>query len=299
MPRALWRFVFVLLLYSGPLFAEYQLSICAIFRNEAPFLQEWIEFHKLQGVQHFFLYNNNSTDGYLQVLSPYLNTHEVTLEEWSATYEQGERGKWLEIQTGAYMHCIKEHGPKTRWLAVIDIDEFLFCPNGTKLVPFLQGYESYPALGVSWLMFGTSDVEEIPQDKLMIECLTRCAPRQHSENHFYKSIVQPSQVESCSNPHYFRYKEDRRAVNSKGQKLFPQMYTDFVLLDEIRINHYYTRHVAYLRDVKLAALKKRFTGQNEKPGQMRHVESYNEASDSAILPFVPELRHTMQKKAPF
>lgn len=297
--RVLLRFLCVVVFYSAPLFAQYQLSICAIFRNEAPFLQEWIEFHKLQGVEHFFLYNNNSTDGYLQALTPYLNRHEVTLEEWSATYEQGERAKWLEIQTGAYMHCMRQHGPKTRWLAVIDIDEFLFCPNGTKLVPFLQSYESFPALGVSWLMFGTSDVEEIPQGKLMIECLTRCARREHPENHFYKSIVQPSQVESCPNPHYFRYKEDKRAVNSNQRRLLPQMYTDFVLLDDIRINHYYTRHAAYLRDVKLAALKKRFTGKNEKPGQLRHVEDYNEASDTAILPFIPALQEAMQKSAAF
>ena len=52
---------------------EYLLSICAIFKNEGHYLKEWIEFHKLQGVEHFFLYNNNSTDDYEQVLYQSLN----------------------------------------------------------------------------------------------------------------------------------------------------------------------------------------------------------------------------------
>jgi hypothetical protein len=34
------------------------LSICAIFRHEAPYLREWIEFHKLIGAERFFLYDN-------------------------------------------------------------------------------------------------------------------------------------------------------------------------------------------------------------------------------------------------
>ena len=34
------------------------LAICAIYRDEAPYLREWIEFHRLVGVEHFFLYDN-------------------------------------------------------------------------------------------------------------------------------------------------------------------------------------------------------------------------------------------------
>lgn len=34
------------------------LPICAIFKEEAPYLPEWIEFHRLMGVERFFLYDN-------------------------------------------------------------------------------------------------------------------------------------------------------------------------------------------------------------------------------------------------
>jgi hypothetical protein len=43
---------------------KHYLSICAIFKDEAPYLQEWIEFHRLLGVEKFYLYNNNSRDNF-------------------------------------------------------------------------------------------------------------------------------------------------------------------------------------------------------------------------------------------
>ena len=49
------------------------LSICAIYRDEAPYLAEWIEFHRLVGVERFFLYDHMSQDHHLEVLAPYLN----------------------------------------------------------------------------------------------------------------------------------------------------------------------------------------------------------------------------------
>ena len=41
-----------------------ELAICAIFREEAPFLDEWITFHVGVGAGHFYLYDNFSTDSF-------------------------------------------------------------------------------------------------------------------------------------------------------------------------------------------------------------------------------------------
>ena len=38
------------------------LAVGAIFQNEARYLREWIEFHRRQGVERFYLYENNSSD---------------------------------------------------------------------------------------------------------------------------------------------------------------------------------------------------------------------------------------------
>ena len=86
--------------------ATYKLALCAIFQNDAPFLQEWIEFHKLQGVEHFYLYNNRSQDEFKEVLAPYVESGEVTLVEWPFTYPENDHSQWIRIQSSAYMDCV-------------------------------------------------------------------------------------------------------------------------------------------------------------------------------------------------
>jgi hypothetical protein len=37
------------------------LAACTIYRDDAAYLTEWIEFHLLMGVERFFLYDEGST----------------------------------------------------------------------------------------------------------------------------------------------------------------------------------------------------------------------------------------------
>src|SRR5262245_23964419 len=69
---------------------KYQLTICAIFKNEKKYLKEWIEYHRLIGVDHFYLYNNNSSDHPLELLLPYIKTGIVTVIAWPDALAQAE-----------------------------------------------------------------------------------------------------------------------------------------------------------------------------------------------------------------
>ncbi len=42
-------------------------SLCCIIRDEAKYLAEWIEYSRMIGVDHFFLYDHNSTDDTVKV----------------------------------------------------------------------------------------------------------------------------------------------------------------------------------------------------------------------------------------
>ncbi len=44
-------------------------SLCCIIRDEAQYLVEWIEYSRMIGVDHFFLYDHGSTDGTVEVSS--------------------------------------------------------------------------------------------------------------------------------------------------------------------------------------------------------------------------------------
>jgi len=65
------------------------LAICATIKDEAPYIPEWIEFHRGVGVEHFFLYDNLSSDGSKEVLEPWVRAGLVTLSGCSIPFEQG------------------------------------------------------------------------------------------------------------------------------------------------------------------------------------------------------------------
>jgi hypothetical protein len=277
---------------------HYELSICSIFKNEVPYLKEWIEFHKLQGVEHFFLYNNNSSDNYLEILEPYVNLKQVTLIDWPYTYEpaqnRNDRVSWVkDVQRGAYNHCIQHYGKETAWLAVIDIDEFLFCVDGVSLPIFLNKYKQYGAVCVNWLLFGTSYVKDIPSNALMIETLVRCAPKYEWRNRAVRSIVQPQHVQESVTAHAFIFKEGFFAVTVDEKKMPPgQGMAPNIFHNPIRINHYWTRTETYFQDTKIASRQARRTFEDTYAMQ-ELAKNYNDQIDTAILQFVPKLREKM------
>ena len=133
---------------------KYYLSICAIFRDEVHYLDEWIQFHKSMGVEHFFLYDHNSTDDPLQRLAPYINAGTVTVLDWPVE-------PYWKAQPMAYQHCLDNFRQTSRWIAVIDLDEFLFSPNG-KLSDILKNYEAYCGVVVHWQCYGSSGHRKRP-----------------------------------------------------------------------------------------------------------------------------------------
>lgn len=181
-----------LLVFSYKSHPKYYLSICAIFRNEARFLPEWIEYHRLCGVDHFYLLNNLSDDDYQTVLKPYLDKGIVELYEWP--YHGSNQKQWNKIQCSAYSKILKEKKNETSWLAIIDTDEFLVSLKASDLKTLLKSYEPYGGLAINWQLFGTSNVEKIPENKSVIGTLLHRAPENHPTNHFFKSIVQPKKV---------------------------------------------------------------------------------------------------------
>lgn len=285
------RTLICILLFASQLEAKYPLSICTIFKDDAPFLKEWIEFHKLQGVEHFYLYNNNSSDEYEEVLAPYVQQGEVTLIDWLYTYKSGKANEWLKIQHAAYMDCIKKYGAETKWLAVIDSDEFLFCPSGEALTSFLESYEDYGGVCANWLMFGTSNIENIPEGYLMIELLTSCSLPNYERNIRVKSIVQPKHVYKVKNSHSFYYKKGYFAVNA-NLKPVRDMSASEIIHDKIRINHYWTRTEEYFLEKKCISRNARRNFENE-ANLRKRANLYNLSSNTDILQFVPSLREAM------
>ena len=171
------------------------LSVCAIYRDEADYLAEWVEFHRLVGVERFFLYNNFSEDHHREVLAPYVEEGIVTIRDWPVL--DGRVG-----QIPAYNDCLRWHRHDSRWIAFIDLDEFLFCPGGEPLPSVLADYEQWPAVAVRWAMFGTSGHKTKPPG-LVIENYRRRIDFDGDIN--MKTVADPTRVTTCLSAHHFGY----------------------------------------------------------------------------------------------
>ena len=90
-----------------------ELAVVAVMKNESIYIEEWLCHHVAVGVQHFFLYDNGSTDGIEGLLEGYLNRGLVTFVRFPM------RG----LQRDAYNHALRFFGLATEWLAYVDIDE--------------------------------------------------------------------------------------------------------------------------------------------------------------------------------
>lgn len=265
---------------------QYDLAIAAIFQDEAPYLREWIEFHKLTGVQHFYLYNNLSTDHYLEVLQPYMNSGEVELIDWNV--QTTELKSFCKIQCAAYNHAVELAKDSAQWLAVLDIDEFLFPVQTDSLIDFLQDYADFGGVCANWQMFGTSGVFAIPTDKFLIETLLYKAPIDYQENVHVKSIVQPNKVKRFKNPHFCEYKYGHYQVTP--DKIPFNGPFSIIAIDKLRINHYWSRDEFFLYTKKMPRRNK-WNDNNQ--NILQRVANINVELDSTILKYLPKLRQSI------
>ena len=53
---------------------RHEIAMVSISKNEAPYIKEWIEFHKFVGFTKFYFYDNESEDNTVDILKPYIDS---------------------------------------------------------------------------------------------------------------------------------------------------------------------------------------------------------------------------------
>jgi hypothetical protein len=254
-----------------------------MFQDEARWLAEWLEYHLLTGVQHFYLYNNLSRDNYQDVLRPYVAHGVVELIEWP--YVGGNT--YDAAQCDAYCDALSRARHTVKWLALIDVDEFLVPVRDTDLISVLMPLESDSTIGgvcAAWVCFGTSYVHRIPQDRLMIETLVLSGEDQETPGPFpwdqgtFKSIVRAERTTSVESPHV--------ALYTDGHSHLP------LFQDLLQINHYWTKDAAFFNEVKVPRNARRGVPVETSISWAAAMNKETRMS-APILRFVPALRKRM------
>lgn len=205
------------------------LSVCAIAKNEGPYFKEWIEWHLSKGVEKFYIYDNESTDGTRNILEPYIQSGVVEYKYWPG----------YRRQLAAYDDCLEHHRFASRWMAFIDLDEFIVPMQDKSIPDFLKRFETFAAVEVNWLIYGSSGRKTKTPGNVM-ERFKRHSQPCHRLNRHVKSIVDPRRVFNMIGCHEAA-RISGYAADSHGQPIKQNFREREPQQDIIRINHYAVR----------------------------------------------------------
>ena len=203
-----------------------KIAICAIARDENPYFEEWLNYHRKVGISHFFLYDNGSRTpikDYLQENN--LMKDDIEIVEWHDFK--------LGAQSRAYMDCCKKH-QDFDYIGFLDIDEF-YESNKMNVIRDIQDlrdlYGNFFGVGLYWRIYGSNNPyfeERHPVDEYV---------KWHGDKHI-KSFVCPKYVMGFPDPHKASL-IGGNYINEKGGKILGPygQHTS----DNIWIKHVFTR----------------------------------------------------------
>jgi len=262
---------------------RYRLALCAALKDEADNLAEWVAYHAEIGVEAFYLYDNDSSDGTAGILDSLSRRYRII------RYRISQQ----PAQALAYKHFLQVHRYDAAWAALIDGDEFINPLAGPDLHGHLQQHEDCAGIAINWAVFGSSGHQAKPPG-LCIESFTRRAADGHPAHSFVKTIIRPTQVVSYLGPHHQML--HGRHVDAMGAEVLPlASRVRMPVAPALRVNHYAVKSQEQAR----RKLKRGAPYPESSPNKYRD-ESYvawydcNDLEDLSITRFAPQVHRALQ-----
>ena len=229
---------------------EDNLSIVAIAKNEGEYIEEWLAYYKSIGVNRVYLYENNGTDNMKEKIQPFLDSGFVIYHNFPGN----------AMQLPAYNHAIKNYGNRTKFMAMVDCDEFLMpTKNPFDLVSTVNEIfaltEHAGGIGVNWCVYGSSGKMK-KEPGLLMERFKMRAKDSSWNNKLIKTIVDPRLVKTFVSPHFAIYKLGAWCIDTKGQRV-RTWYINDVDYTAIRCNHFFCKSVEEFKNKQARGLADR------------------------------------------
>ncbi|THH38878.1 glycosyltransferase family 2 protein [Aliishimia ponticola] len=224
--------------------------IVGCMKNEAPYILEWVAYHRAIGVDNFLIYTNGCEDGTSELLD--------RLQELGVLQHRlNDDWRGNSPQQFALNRALEE--PVIRnadWIIHIDVDEFMNVRygNGT-LDDFLARVPDATNVAMTWRLFGHNGVTEL-RDELVIDQFDTCAPKFCPKPHtvwgfktMFKNIGAYEKI-SCHRPNKLIGGMEERVkwVNGSGQDMTREAAKSgwrnskkTIGYDLIQLNHYALR----------------------------------------------------------
>jgi hypothetical protein len=229
---------------------KYYLSVYAIFKNESVALEEWLTHYINEGVDHFFLIDNGSTDDYEPILDKFPGR--ITLYKDPEPYKQNDH----------YNNYLFKHNTESQWIILVDLDEFVYARNGfDKISDYLKSVpENISRISLRWKMFGSNG--HIEQPPSIIKGFTKRGTPFVGERN-WKSILRGDKI-ICLDVHFSPV---------HGETLTPETH-DFYL----HLNHYRAQSYNWFKKVKCTRGDAFFHGASRGEHDFKNFD-FNEVED--------------------
>ena len=269
-------------------FPDY-ISIVLMIKNEAKFLPEWLEFHILMGVSKFYIYDNESTDNIKEILEPYIRDGLVEYIFWPSK-------EWKDYKDNNHFRSCRDALErcryKTKWMIILDSDEFLQPMVSKDLHEFLLPFDNagIAQIGVNWHVFGTGGHLKAPHGLLCENYRFR-----QNKNCLNKSIVNPRSIIEIL-VHYHRVSgatvdENMNLVASEskcnGEILF--QYTDSA--EKIRVVHYQSKSMEDWQN----KLKRGYNVRKNNTGLFFEIDDSATIYDDKMASYAPAIKEAIKK----
>jgi hypothetical protein len=231
---------------------QYHFSIGAIFKDEYEYVLEWISWHLMCGFEHFYIADNGSSDGTVELLEALSELGLVTI-----IYQEQKP----ECQLDAYSKILKKAMLNNHEILFIDADEFIY--SNINITGFFtkifNGNSNIGAMAFNWKVFGSSGHVDKVND-FVLRRFTKHSYQDMPQTHFIKSLVRPHAVTKMR-VHHAQLKNGYEYVNAIGEKLTfisgknqeidePSGKTFKVIEDPISIHHYIVKSKQEYNDKK-------------------------------------------------
>lgn len=214
---------------------KFKLSVVAIVKNEEKYLLEWIAYHRVIGVDHFLIYNNESTDGTEEILKSLSKAGIVTYLNWP-THPERAAICGLSPQLCAYWNGWSNLFGQSEWIAFIDADEFIMLNRHEEISEFLDSCANFSGIALNWKMFGSSG-EQYYHDEPVIKRFTMS-----KQSGGIKTIAKTEKILCISNhPHSCRFIDSHYYYPDKTSATEDSSKWRHIDYSIALLNHYFTK----------------------------------------------------------
>jgi hypothetical protein len=213
--------------------------IVAIAKKEQPYIEEWVRWHIALGFDHIYLYDNEDTPTYENLLQRYSEFVSVmylpgnNYIHYDYKFNHNKAVQYVALEDFVINHRMTENN--NTHAIHIDIDEFIVLKQHNNIKDFIKEFfvEDCGAIGINWRFFGDSGQQEYSPDPVV----SRFIKRQKEGDQHIKTLFDIRYFDCFGNSHYVNLNNGLKTKTTNKKHIngpFNHEY-DF---NYIQINHY-------------------------------------------------------------